>query len=96
MLQPTQRAATPFGVAARFCEAVEGEGVRSGADGALGVHKSVVPRVRARQLFFEKCLHPSPALANPLNFTVLRRHKGEALTFMQSSPRENVRCRLLG
>jgi len=24
MLQPTQRAATPFGVAARFCEAVEG------------------------------------------------------------------------
>lgn len=72
-----------------------GEGDRSGASGALGVHKSGVPRVRARQLFFEKCLHPSPTLANPLILTALRRQKGEALTFIQSSPCENVRCRSL-
>ena len=51
---------------------------------------------RARvQLFLEKCLHPSPSLANPLNLTALRRQKGEALTFIQSSPCENVRCRSL-
>lgn len=50
---------------------------------------------RVRQLFFEKCLHPSPSFANPLNLTVLRRHKGEALTFIQSSLCENVRCRSL-
>ena len=78
-----------------FVQRWRGEGDRSGASGALGVHKSGVPRVRARQLFSEKCLHPSPTLANPLNLTALRRQKGEALTFIQSSPRENVRCRLL-
>ena len=49
----------------------------------------------ARQLFSEKSLHPSPSFANPLNLTALRRQKGEALTFIQSSPCENVRCRLL-
>ena len=78
-----------------FMKRWRGEDDQSGASGALGVHKSGVPRVRARQLFSEKSLHPSPSLANPLNLTALRRQKGEALTFIQSSPCENVRCRLL-
>ena len=78
-----------------FVQRWRGEGDRSGASGALGVHKSGVPRARARQLLSEKSLHPSPSLANPLNLTALRRQKGEALTFIQSSPCENVRCRSL-